>query len=248
MAFDWKGTFNKSQFDRFASFARSQVKDIPARIAYLVSEQIRVGTLVFSYDANGRPIAYTPDPVDSYLGKLLAVYEILGGDTLLDLNVRSLKQPVYPIKADETLPSQLLSNGEIMSQPGLADRATAYYMDQARDWMQNVVEARKEYLERKIRRLLDYSEQLQQEQLLLALMVEKTSVEGSLENTLSEIQQLIDDPTYRAAYDDRGADPQGKLTHAPHLPYSTGPNRAPTEVYGKDTGSTGVVKPGTGGT
>lgn len=247
MSFDWKGTFNQSQFNRLIAWARAQVPDIGPRLNHLAAEQARLGVLVFSYDAAGRPLAYSPEPADSLLGRLLAAYEILGGDAFYDLNIRSGKQAVFLVRADETTPAQLLSNGEIMGTPGLGDRATAEVLEPLRGWMGDVLYARREYLERKIQRIIDYGEQLQQEQATLALMVAGVEVEGSLENLIAQAQALIDDPTYRPAYNDKGSDPFGKLTGAPLSPYSVGPDRSPTTVYGKDSGDRGVVKPGEGG-
>lgn len=247
MSLDFKGTFNRSQFERFSAFARGQLGVVPARLKHLAAEQLRVGTLVFSYDANGKPLAYSPEPTTSYLGRLLAAYEILGGDAFYDLNVRSRAQAVFLIRGDETTPAQLMSNGEVVGTPGLGDRGTAELMGPARAWLDETLHRRREYLERKIRRLIDYADQLQMEQESLARIVLGVEAEGSLDNLLAQIQAYIDDPSYRPAYDDRGTDPDGKLTGAPLAPYSVGPDRAPTDVYGKDSGNRGVVKPGEGG-
>ena len=247
MSFDFLGTFNRSQLDRLVAWSRAQVPDIGPRINHLAAEQDRLGVLVFSYDAAGRPLAYSPQPSDSQLGRLLAAYEILGGDAFYDLNIRSASQAVFLLRADETTPAQLLSNGEIMGTPGLGDRGTAELMVPLRAWMDDVLYARREYLERKIRRLIDYGEQLQQEQVALALKAAGVDLENSLENILAQLSALVDDPTYRPAYDDKGTDPFGKLTGAPLSPYSVGPNRSPATVYGKDSGDRGVVKPGEGG-
>lgn len=247
MAFDFKGTLNQSQFNRFLAFAQAQLPDVAARLNHLAVEQSRLGVLAFSYDANGQPLAYSPQPANSYLGKLLASYEILGGDAFYDLNIRSMSQAVYLVRADETRPAQLMSNGEIVGTPGLGDRGTAELMDTARGWMADVLFSRREYLERKIRRCIDYGDQLQAEQNELLNVVADADQEGSLGYVLAEIQALIEDPTYRPAYDDQGADPHGKLTGAPLLPYSAGPKRTAGDVYGKDSGDRGVVKPGEGG-
>lgn len=244
MAFDFNGTFNASQYQRFAAYARSQLQDVGARINHLAAEQQRIGVLTFAYDASGQPLAYTPQPVTSQLGQLLAIYEMLGGDAFYDLNVRLVTQPVVLLKGDETTPAQVLSNGEIMGQAGLADRGTAELMDQARGWLSDVLDGRKEQLERKIRRLIDYQDQLAAEQELLATITAGADVETSLEGIFAAMQAYLDDPTYRPVYDDKGKDPFGKMTYAPMLPYSSGPDRVPTDVYGKDAGDTGVVVPG----
>jgi hypothetical protein len=244
LAWDFKGTFNRSQLERFKAFARAQLSDVSGRLNHLEFEKQRQGSVSFAYDSNGVPTSYSPDPSDSYLGKLLAAYEILGGDPFYDLKVRSRKQPVFVIRADETSPPRLMSSGEVVGTLGLADSASAYYMDQARGWVDDAIYYRRESLERKIRRTLDYVEQLEIEQEALTTISSGPDVEGSLEQLFTAIQQLMDDPSYRAAYDDKGADPQGQLTTAPLAAYSPGPNREATD-YGR--GPDGAFKPGSTG-
>lgn len=242
MPLHFKGTFNKSQLDRLVSFLRSQTADVVARIEHLSFELLRLGALSFSFDQNGIPTTYVAGN-ETYIGKLVAAYEVLGGDPFFDLNVRTGIQAVFLETADETRPAQRMSNGEIMGLPGLADAVSAELLDTATLWSEDVV-ARLDHLERKIRRSIDYAEQLQQEIELLTLTSQSSDQEGSLENTVSLLLQLIQDPNYRAIYDDKGKDPMGKLVYAPYLPYSLGPDRAPSDLYGRDAGDTGAVVPG----
>ena len=248
MSFDHLGTLNKSQFDRFAAFARAQLPTVDARIAHLQREILRIGKLVFSYDDGGIPIGYTAEPRNSYVGRLVAAYEVLGGDVLYDLHVRTRAQAVFVIKADVTSSPQILSNGEVMSQAGLSDYPSARLMQSARTWLPEVLDYRREYLERKVRRAIDYIDQLNQEVDMLKLIKASDGTLNSLENIFKEMSDLFSDPTYRAISDDHGRDPFGKLTYAPFLPYEPGPKRAPMNVYGRVNegtvvpGETGVTK------
>jgi hypothetical protein len=154
----------------------------------------------------------------------------------------ALDQPVFLLRGDETRPAQLMSNGEVVGQPGLADGESAELMTQAFDWLRAVHEHRRGRLERKLLRALDYSDQLQAEIELLGLIPMPDDTEGSLENTIARIEQLFSDPSYRAVWDDFGKDPLGKQIYAPFLPYSSGPEREPSDLYGRD--ETGAVVPG----
>ncbi len=243
MSHDFKGTFNQSQFNRYAAFARAQKADLIGRISHLAAEQIRLGALSFAFDTDGVPVTYVPSD-DSYIGKLVAAYEVLGGDPFFDLNIRTKDQAVFLRAGDETTPAQLMSDGSVMGLPGLADAQSAELMDMSRAWMVEVLQYKREYLERKIRRAVDYAEQLQDEILQLTLIASANDVPGSLENVFDEISQLITDPTYRAIFDDKGKDLFGKQVNAPFKPYSAGPDRAPDDLYGRDGGDTGVVVPG----
>jgi hypothetical protein len=243
VAYDFLGTFNKSQLDRFAAFARAQMGDVVPRITHLVAERTRIGYLQFAYDG-GRPIGYVPTPAESYIGRLLACYEILGGSALDDLNIRSMTQPVFLLREDSTRPAQLLSTGEVMSLPGLADAPSATLMQATRAWLPEVLMYKRGYLERKIRRMIDYSDQLQTEIDMLTTILEAKETEGSLENLLDQLDQLIHDKSYRAIYDDKGKDPHGKLVGAPFKPYLGGPDVTPSETWGRDEG--GVTAPGEG--
>lgn len=246
MAFDWLGTFNRSQYDRFKAFVQAQLGDIAARVLHLQYEKLRIGKLSFSYDKNGTPTSYDTGGKYTYIGKLIAAYEVLGGNAQFDLNLRTRDQAVFLITASELTPPMLMSNGEIMGQPGLNDLTSANLIQSSRAWMPGVLDYKREYLERKIRRAIDYADQLQAEIDQLGVITGDVSVKGSLANTLKAIEDLFHDKGYRAIYDDNKKDPFGKLTYSPFKPYSdegTKPgDREPTDIYGRD--DSGAMVPG----
>ncbi len=230
MAFDFAGTFNRSQFDRFVAFVQSQKSYIPDRLGHLYSEQRRIGSISFAYDADGVPTGYaTAKPPDSYLAKLMSAYETLGGDPFFDLNVRNSTQPVFLVKADEAVAPQRFSNGEIYRQPGLGDAYTSEIIRQMRGWLEDSLHYRRAYLERKIRRALDYLDQLQAEIDLLNVVQGSAEAKGSIDWGLDQITDAMNDKTYRAVYDDQGADAHGKKTTAPLAAYPSGPERTETD-------------------
>lgn len=229
MPFDFLGTFNRSQFERLAAYAREQVVHIDARIQHLSIEQLRIGFLQFSFDSAGRPVAYsTGSPgFPTYIGKLMAAYEVLGGDPFFDLQVRPRSNPVYYPRGDEIATNKVMSNGEPIPQQGLSDATSGNLVRSMKEWMGDSLD-RLDRLERKIRRALDYSDQLQEEIEALNTIKLAAEVEGSLENIISQVNQLFSDPTYRAIHDDKGKDPFGKLIYAPMSSYEPGGGRVPS--------------------
>lgn len=242
---DFLGTFNKSQFTRLAAYARSQMVYIDLRIQHLTIEQQRIGFLQFAYDTGGRPTSYsTGSPgFTTYIGKLMAAYEVLGGDPFYDLQVRGMNDPVYYLKGTETATAKMMSNGEPVPLPGLSDGDSGNAVRSMKSWTRGSLD-RLEKLERKVRRAIDYADQIQNEINELGLIKKSIEVDGSLENLIALVGQLLIDPSYRAIADDKGKDPFGKYTHAPMSSYDQGGTRAPTEGPSVERGSDGYTVSG----
>jgi hypothetical protein len=231
MAHDFLGTFNLSMFNRLIAYARAQVTDIPARLTHLAAEQARVGSVVFKFD-KATVVSYIPSPSDSYVGRLLRLYEVLGGDPFFDLAIRQKNsQAIFRQRADETRKSQVLSNGRVMATEGLADAPSAVLIQQMKDWMNDTLQYKRERLERQIRRTIDYSDQIADEMTVLRTIQSAASVDGSLENLIAQVNKLMSDRYYRAISDDKGQDPDGNLTHAPYAPLEPGPGRPVIDGY-----------------
>lgn len=242
---DFLGTFNKTQFDRLAAYARGQLVYIDARIKHLTIEKQRVGFLQFAYDTGGRPTSFaTGSPgFSTYIGKLVSAYEVLGGDPFYDLQVRSKSQAVSYLKGTETATAKMLSNGEPIPLPGLSDGDSGNAVRSIRSWTKGSLD-RLESLERKIRRAIDYSDQLQDEINELMKIRKAVDVDGSLENLIAIVNQLFTDPSYRAIADDKGQDPFGKYTYAPLSSYDQGGTRASQEGPTVERGSDGYTVSG----
>ncbi len=246
--FDFLGTFNQSQFTRLASFAKDQLPIIDGRINHLILEISRLGTLIMTKDGRGNPVGYQAQPQISYLGKLLGVYEVLGGDPFHDLQVRSMAEPVFLLKGDEVSTPKFFSNGDPVPEGTQADAPSANLVGELRVFAQDTID-RREYLERKIRRVIDYGDQLQAEMKLLSKVRGSVEQAGSLEYIISQVSSLINDKGYRAVADDKGKDKFGKYTKAKFSAFEPGPARDAPEgegvertnegyySYGDDTGS-----------
>jgi len=214
MAHDFLGTFNKSQWDRFMEFARSQVADIEERIAHLEAEITRIGRISFVWDG-GTPKGFTAAPSTSYLAKLLAAYEVLGGRPEYDLRTRLKTEPVFMLPGDVNTAPHTMSNGEIIGSKGLGDALSAELSRKAQEWLLDTMHWRFGRLERKIRRALDYKDQLYDEQTQLRTAVDAVTNPDSLEGVAETIAQLFTSRNYRAIFDDQGKDPFGSWSHAP---------------------------------
>lgn len=251
MAFDWLGTFNKSQLDRFLAFARSQAPLLDSRLLHLQAEMVRIGSVTFSYEG-GVPKEFVAEPPDSYIGKLVAAYEVLGGNPFQDLRFRTKADPVFTVRATEATPVQYMSNGEVIGARGLADAPSAEMMRSAKTWLNETLKTRFDRLERKIRRAMDYSDELQNEIDTLTALKQVATADGSLEQIASSMTQLLTDPNYRAIFDDAGADPFGLTSYAPFSSYDAvtpeDPNvsaRSPDMAQRQNTGFVGPDATGT---
>lgn len=247
---DFLGTFNRSQFERLVAFARSQLTSIESRILHLQAERGRIGVLTFTFGADHVPEKVTANPSDSYLGKLLAAYEVLGGNPFFDLRTRNRDQPVFVVRGTEDNPAVTMSNGEPIPSKGFQDAFSAELIRALREPFEQAIDFRCCFLERKIRRALDYSDELANEVIKLQTMQAAATTEGSLEFVSNQIQQLFGDRNYRAIFDDSNADPTGLTTYAPFSQYDVETSRDPAiggpdrEVNRPQRQDSGFVGPG----
>jgi hypothetical protein len=248
MAFNFLGTFNKTQWERYLAFARAQIPLVDARIGYLQREKDRVGGVSFDYQG-GVPVTILPPGTTTYIGKLFAAYEVMGGNPFLDLPIRARNQPVYTIRGSEVVNPHTMSNGEAIGAPGLADAVTAVLSRQSREWIDPMIRARFDRLERKIRRAVDYADELELEILALTRVKAAVTATKSLEWIAEQVTGFLNDPNYRAIFDDQGKDPFGLTAYAPFSSYDVDepedPNLGGTRVVeAPQRQESGFVGPG----
>lgn len=242
MAYEFNGTFTKSQFERFRIYVQNQVQLIDARITHLKAERDRIGDLSFAFDSGGVPTHVSGDPPTTYVGKLFGAYEALGGNAEFDLQVRSTSQAVYRLPGDVTKAAQLMSNGEVIPVQGLSDAESTITVQAIRSFVQQDLARRRDSIERKIRRALDYTEQLSVEITQLELLKGDADTEGSLAYYMKIIDTLTADRNYMAiTNDDASPDPHGKFAKAPVAPFMPGEKGATAISYERTLD--GLVKP-----
>jgi hypothetical protein len=177
----------------------------------------------------------------------MGAYEAMGGDPFHELQTRAKEdQAVFLPKGTEVSAPKVMSNGEPIPGIGLADAPTSKLVGQLKSGVSHMLD-RRAALERKIRRMLDYGDQLQSEIDALQTLQASAETDGSLENIVTEVGLLFADRNYRAVSDDKGNDEFAKLTYAPQAGLDPGPDRANPDGLVVERGGEGAVISGEGG-
>lgn len=243
MAYDFQGgLFSWDQWQRFIAYARSQLPLIEGRIQHLEQEQQRIGTFVMQFQ-NGTPTGYAASP-ESYIGKLVSAYKAVGGDLEYDLQLRAISDPVYVLPGDVATAAQSMSDGSVMGTKGTGASESLQLLTAARGWVDDTIRENREGLERKIRRAVDYSDQLADEIAYLRKVRAAATVEGSLEAVNTEVLELFNDPSFRPLYKDP-PDPYGLFVRAPLGGQNPGPDSPEADGFFKS--DKGLVSPGSKG-
>lgn len=138
----------------------------------------QVGAWTTSYDANNNPTAFVCTPQTSYGGKLLTAYRCLGGVPEEDMLLRTRNLPVFLTRGtsadiqnqsdnsttqSSTGYSDIYSNGRRARGSMRFDRDIGLAVTAVKSWQLEAVKRKREILEFKIKRALDYSDQIQVE-------------------------------------------------------------------------------------
>jgi hypothetical protein len=170
MAFNFFGTFTTGQFDRFRTFSKLQEQDLKSRISWLRAELNRVGVFTTTYDPDGRPLQFSASPSNSYAAKLMLAYKILGGWPEYEMLLKTRDMPVFKVRGTALDPddhdsgsSTMYSNGRRERSGQRFDRDVGLKASKVKAWQLEVVKRKRESLEFKIKKALDYSDQISQE-------------------------------------------------------------------------------------
>jgi len=204
MAFNFYGTLTTGQWEEFKKFALIQKTDIQARILWLNRELLTVGVFTTIYDdGTNLPVSFTAAPTTSYAAKLLQAYRILGGTPERDMILRTSDQPVFlttaphmQVQTDGTVAggfSDLFTNGKRYRGTQRFDRDLGFIIERFKKWQLEAIKRKREHLEFKIKRALDYSDQLQIERDLLQAMIAPAS-DTSVDNQIINIEKLFHRP------------------------------------------------------
>jgi hypothetical protein len=200
MAFNFYGTFTTGQWDELRQFALIQGPDIGARIGWLNRELSTVGIFSTIYDpATNFPQSFSVTPSTSHGAKLLLAYRALGGFPERDFLLRTSDQPVFlmagpPIDTNDASGtaqagfSDQFSNGKQYRGNQRFDRDLGYPMEKFKRWQLEAIKQKREKLEFKIKRALDYSDQLQIERDFLTVIIQPastTTVNGQIANLIA---------------------------------------------------------------
>lgn len=202
MAFSFYGVMTTGQWEAFKAFARIQVKELTLRRQWLEKQLSMNGVFVTEYDG--------PDPVSfsasegSYAAKLLAAYRVLGGVPEREMLLRTRDKPVFKTKAQPISDgsggtveggfSDVYSNGRRDRGTQRFDRDLGIRVERLKSWQLEAIKMKRERLEYKIKRALDYSDQLQQEIAEIDSLLGDETVQGSAENQIVSVETQMATP------------------------------------------------------
>lgn len=199
IAFNFFGTFTSSQWAEFKAFVSIQKIDLYQRKAWIQKELTRCGVFVTDYDGPN-PVGFAA-VANSYADKLLQAYRILGGVPERDMLLRTSDIPVFlpagsPPDVDAGSVSgggsDMMTNGRRLRGDQRFDRDLGLKVEKLKSWQTEVIKLKRERIEYKIKRALDYSDQLQKESAMIdALMAGGL---GSPDDQINEVEIQIATP------------------------------------------------------
>lgn len=143
-------------------------------------------------------------PSRSYGAKLLLAYKILGGIPERDMLLRTSDKPVFLKKGVNSSPtdpdsgySREFSNGRTLRGTQRFDRSIGMRVEALKKWQLEAIKRKREHLEYKIKRALDYSDQLTRERDALEGLVD-----GGVSDLVSEIYKIMLTPGAMNVVDD----------------------------------------------
>jgi len=152
------------------------------------------GVFGTSYDG-AYPVSFS---ATGYAGKLLQAYRILGGNPERDMLLRTRDIPVYkersfPVTAAREGGvsggfSDVYTSGRRERGGQRFDRDLGIKVEKVKKWQLDAIKMKRERLEIKIKRALDYSDQLEVEINLLDRLISDTSEDSLALNQILEIE------------------------------------------------------------
>jgi hypothetical protein len=183
MAFNFFGVCTSGQWESFKAFARIQRLELQLRVNWLQKQLSMNGVFSTVYDGPN-PVSFSAS-AGSYAAKLLSAYRVLGGVPERDMLLRTSDQPVFKTKGTNIQNptsgvttggfSDVYSNGRRDRGTQRFDRDLGLRVERLKDWQLEAVKAKRERLEYKIKRALDYSDQLQSEIAVLTAVLDEAS-------------------------------------------------------------------------
>ena len=186
--------FTTAQFEDLADFSKIQEQEILDRISWLRRQLTLNGIFTTEYDENNDPTNFSCSPPFSYGAKLMHVYRILGGVPERDMLLRTSDKPVFLTRgvnidgeSDTSGYSDVFSNGRRYRGNQRFDRDIGLKVQKLKMWQLESIKRKREHLEFKIKRCLDYSDQLQNEITTLNRMVGRIA-DRSVDFQISEVR------------------------------------------------------------
>lgn len=212
MAFNFLGTFDRSEVETLLEFAESQLEDVPARINYLRSLIERNGWVTFERDEEGRAISYDVRPENSTLSKYIRTYQFYGG-SMLDLQIRSRGEWLSYTKGTSEIDGQIQYQGGRIDgdtqgdyyAPNMhkRDSVEAITVSKVKKWIIPSIKMKREEWEFKIKKSIDLVDQYLEE---IILLVQRSTGAETLEDLKANIEFYLESDEFVGAgkgYEDR---------------------------------------------
>jgi hypothetical protein len=184
MAFNFLGTFSTGQYKLLKEFSLFQKRDIENRINYLTGEIRRTGVLTVTFDTEtGLIDTISASGKKSILGKIFSAYTLLGGIPKNELPIRAFTDPVFLPPGTPSGLSTQFSNKRNIRNSFRNDAYVGMLIGNLKQWIINSIKFKREDLEFKIKKLVDWSDQCSMEILMLQIVGDITGNE-SLEKTI----------------------------------------------------------------
>jgi hypothetical protein len=175
----------------FRDFAMVQRTELEARARWLLAEVARTGTVQCVYDEDGViPVSFSAAP-NTYIWKLLLAYRTLGGVPENDMLLRTRDNVVFLGRGASMDDKPGYSNGRLNRGGQIFDRDLGLAVEAMKKWQLEAVKTKRERLEYKIKRALDYADQLQEEYNLIQGLV---SGVYDLDDQISKVETTMSEP------------------------------------------------------
>lgn len=178
MAFNFFGTYTPAQYGELSAFTGYSEYEIKKRITYLSQMLFLNGIFTTTFDDSGNPKEYTVNPPNSYGAKLLVAFKMMGGKPEKSFLLRTKDKPVHLKEGVSHVPGDNTtgrgteySNGRMVRSNFHFDHKRGHAVERLKAWQLEQIKYKREHLEFKIKRALDYSDMLETELELLNGMI-----------------------------------------------------------------------------
>lgn len=194
MAFDFLGTFRRSQYEELYAYAEAHLVNVDPRVEYLKSEIERLGWIEYSLDEEGNRVDYQIRPVNSLLAKYARAFEYYGG-SLTGLQIRSRGNWIYVTKGEFDLGDSRPYTGGRPSEGDYKTNNRHYnddvpgnYIQSTKDWVIPSIKRRLDDMEFRIKRTIDRTDQHINE---IVLLVKRSVGAETIEDLKTDIEHFI---------------------------------------------------------
>jgi len=191
--FDFLGSFTLEEWQALRAFIENQAKGIAPRLAQIRQDLYRLGWI--QYDQSG---GYRVDPEGSSLDRALKAYAAMGGD-VMSLRIKSRGAWIYFTRGDFTLEPDASFQGGFLSDPNYRtarhydDAQVGLSVDKYKSWALEAIRKRRENMEFEVKRIVDETDQLILEGILL---VKRSTGTETLEDLRQKIEYYIANPDF----------------------------------------------------